>query len=226
MKALVDFLFPDVCAACNRKLLQEEECLCLFCSTEISYTTDHLDDMNETYKMFRGRLDIQRASSLMYYEKFTAAQKMIQDLKYHHNEQVSYYLGKKHAALLTSNEGWFDVDVIIPVPINKKKLKKRGYNQVQGYAEALAEELHAELNTKALRRKNETTSQVLKGKFARAQVLKSHYFKNNVKGLEGKHLLLVDDIITTGSTIEACGKILEDIPGTKLSLASMAIAVS
>lgn len=226
MRELVDFLFPDVCAACNRKLLQQEEVICLFCSIEISYTNDHLEFINDTYKMFRGRLNIELASSLMYYEKFTTAQKMIQDLKYHHNEPVSSYIGKMHARLLSSIDNWYDIDVVIPVPINKKKLKKRGYNQVQGYAETLAEKLDAELNTKALRRKNETTSQVLKGKSARTQILKSHYFKGDIKGLEGKHLLLVDDIITTGSTIEACGKILEQIPDTKLSLASMAIAVS
>jgi ComF family protein len=226
MKHLVDFLFPKVCAACDRKLLQHEKVICIFCSIEISYTNDHLDFTNDTYKMFKGRLNIHLASSLMYYEKFTTAQKMIQDLKYHHNEQVSSYIGQMHARLLSSVDKWYDIDVVIPVPINKKKLKKRGYNQVLGYAKALAEQFKAELNTKAIRRKNETTSQVLKGKYARTQILKSHYFKGDVKELEGKHLLLVDDIITTGSTIEACGKILEQIPDTKLSLASMALAVS
>lgn len=226
MSVLLDFLFPKVCAACDRKLLAEEECLCLFCRSEISFTKDQVENENDTFKLFRGRLSIAYASSFLYYEKFTATQKMIQDLKYHNNEEVSSFLGKWHAStLLYSSDKWKEIDLIIPVPINKKKLKTRGYNQVYGYAKELADAFNAEVKTDALKRKNETTSQVLKDKFARTDIINSHYFSKKTNGLEGKHLLLVDDIITTGSTIEACGKILEDIPGTKLSLASMALAV-
>ena len=226
MSRLLDFLFPKVCAACDRKLLPEEESLCLFCRSEMSFTDDHLNNENDTFKMFQGRLSLNYASSFLYYEKFTASQRMIQDLKYHNNEAVSYFLGKWHASTLLSADHWKDLDTIIPVPINKKKRNVRGYNQVYGYAKELADAFSADINTDALKRKNEITSQVLKGKLARTDIISSHYFKGDTDGLEGKHLLLVDDIITTGSTIEACGKILEEVPDIKLSLASMAIATS
>lgn len=226
MSRLLDFLFPKVCAACDRKLLPEEESLCLFCRSEMSFTDDHLKNRNDTFKMFQGRLSLINASSFLFYEKFTATQRMIQDLKYHNNEEVSYFLGKWHASTLLSADHWKKIDTVIPVPINKKKRNVRGYNQVYGYAKEFANAFKADINTVALQRKNEITSQVLKGKFARTDIIRSHYFPGNKDNLEGKHLLLVDDIITTGSTIEACGKILEDIPGSKLSLASMALAVS
>ena len=226
MSRLLDFLFPKVCAACDRKLLPEEESLCLFCRSEMSFTNDQLDNENDTFKMFQGRLSFTYASSFLYYEKFTATQRMIQDLKYHNNEAVSYFLGKWHASTLLSADHWKDIDTVIPVPINEKKRNIRGYNQVYGYAKEFANAFNADIDTDALQRKNERTSQVLKGKFARNEIIRSHYFPGDTDGLEGKHLLLVDDIITTGSTIEACGKILEDIPGIKLSLASMALAAS
>ena len=226
MSQLLDFLFPKVCAACDRKLLPEEESLCLFCRSEMSFTNDHLNNENETLKTFQGRLKLTYASSFLYYEKFTATQRMIQDLKYHNNEGVSCFLGKWHASTLLYYDHWKEVDVVIPVPINKKKLNLRGYNQVDGYAKELATAFDAKLHHDALQRKNEKTSQVLKGKFARTDIVNAHYFLGNTTGLEGKHLLLVDDIITTGSTIEACGKILEDIPDIKLSLTSMALAAS
>jgi len=192
----------------------------------MSFTDDHLDNQNDTFKMFQGRLSLVYASSFLFYEKFTATQRMIQDLKYHNNEEVSYFLGKWHASTLLSADHWKEIDTVIPVPINKKKRNIRGYNQVYGYAWELANAFNADIDTNALQRKNESTTQVLKGKFARTDIISSHYFPGNTNSLEGKHLLLVDDIITTGSTIEACGKILENIPEIKLSLASMALAAS
>lgn len=178
---------------------------------------------SETKKVFYGRVPLKKASSLFYFEKGGAVQHIIHDLKYRGNEKVSEVLGSWHAQLLAES-GWkSQFDWIVPVPIHKKRLRKRGFNQVDKYAEAFAKHLDAIFVKDVLLRKQKSKTQVFKNRISRTKVNYEEFYLNE-KAIENepKHILLVDDIITTGATIEACCQELLKIDNVKISIASMA----
>lgn len=224
---LTDFLnliFPKICASCDVALQKNEVCICTQCRINLPLTLDHNFKENETKKTFYGRIPLENASSLFYFEKGSSVQRIIHDLKYRGNTHVSKVLGKWHAELL-SNVGWNNkFDWVVPVPIHKKRLRERGYNQVDLYAEAFSEILNAKCIKNVLLRRSVTKTQVFKNRLSRSKMSdKDFYLQSDSIQEIPKHILLVDDIITTGATLEACCSELLKIENVKLSIASMGL---
>jgi ComF family protein len=175
-------------------------------------------------KIFYGRIPLENATSLFRFQKKGITQQLIHNLKYRGQEKIGESLGKWLGDELKTIKTYKDIDIIIPVPLHKSKLKKRGYNQVAKFGEEIAKSLHADFNDTTLIKKRAVKTQVFKKRIARWNSINEVFDITETSLLQNKHILLVDDIITTGATMEACAIQLQKIPNIKLSIASMAIA--
>ncbi|RMB58027.1 ComF family protein [Dokdonia sinensis] len=217
-------LFPDYCTACEIPLRSGEKFLCTSCRHQVPETNLHLYNDATIKKVFYGRLNLQLATSLFYFEKKGPIQKLMHGLKYKGKEHIGQVLGEWLGTSLATLPEYKKIDVVIPVPLHPKKMKKRGYNQVSAFAKALSTHLNAQYNDTVLVKSKNTQTQVFKGRFTRSDEVLNAFSITETQRLAGKHILLVDDIITTGATIEACGIELLKIPKITLSIATMAIA--
>jgi len=218
---LFHLFFPEKCLACQETLV-DKDLLCVSCLHELPLANLHLDNENTLKKVFQNQIPIVNATSLLYYYKKGITQNLFHNLKYRGHKKISAYLGDWLSTYLKKTNFMEEIDVVIPVPLHKSRFKKRGYNQVEGFAVTLAENFQKKYIPDVLIKKEATKTQVFKSKLAR-QEIKSNYFSlANLQKIEGKHILLVDDIITTGSTIISCGQLLLSAGNTKLSIASMA----
>ena len=176
--------------------------------------------------MFWGRLPLERATSFLQFQKSGKVQRLIHHFKYKGVKEIGYTLGQM-AAFELKEKGFFEgIDSIVPIPIHKLKLKKRGYNQSYFIAEGISDAIQIKIDLELITKEIHTESQTKKSRFKRWQNVDSS-FKLNMERIpeyRGKHILLVDDVLTTGSTLEACGSQLLQIPGVKLSLLTMAVA--
>jgi ComF family protein len=187
-------------------------------------TNFHFEDKETVKKMLYGRIKLQNATALLHFSKKGIVQELLHNLKYRGHEQIGYLFGKWLGVELKSLEDYSTIDVVVPVPLHKSKLRQRGYNQVTKFGQEIATALDIDFNDKVLVRQFSTATQVFKSRLMRSDDSKSRFKITEKSSFEGKHILLVDDIITTGATIEACANELLKIPNVKLSLATMAIA--
>jgi ComF family protein len=223
LNAVVNLFFPKVCYTCYYALLDFEKYVCTKCRHDLPITNFHFDHNNTVEKVFYGRVKVENATSLLRFEKKGVVQQLIHNLKYKGYEDIGIFLGEWLGNELKTIESYNDVDVIIPVPLHKKKLKKRGYNQVDKFAQEIAKALAVEYNNKSLIKITSTKSQVNKKRLARWQITNELFALEHAEQIENKHILLVDDIITTGATLEACINVLKTAKNVKISVATMAI---
>ena len=223
---LINVLFPKVCAGCNAFLLSNENVICTVCRHEIPLTNHYLNPENEAFKKFYGKVPIEFASTLVYYHKKGVVQEMIHSLKYRGHEEIGTVLGQWHADDLNKLPITSTFDTIIPVPLHKKRLRERGYNQVTRFGQALSENLKIEYNSSILKRNVYSKTQVKKNLLNRTEIIESLFEANFTEKDHNKHFLLIDDVITTGSTLEACCKALLKIPGSRISIVCMAMSHS
>lgn len=221
-KALVNLFFPKLCNGCNSLLLNNEAVICVKCRHDLPYTYHHQIENNEIMSKFYGILPVEQATALLYFHSKGIAQELIHNLKYRKQQEIGTLLGIIYAHELIDSNKIPKVDFIIPTPIHKKRLQERGYNQVTTFCEALSKELQIPIDNEVLFRTKHTKTQTKKSKTKRAELL-SNNFKIKIKEDHiGKHYLLVDDVITSGATIEACAKALLEIPDSKVSLLAIA----
>ena len=224
---LADFIaliFPQLCAACNGALLKGEDVLCTHCLYNLPYTHFYNKPDNIVTRQFWGKLKVENVYAMLYFTKGGSVQNMVHQLKYRGMQQVGVKLGLLAGQQLRQATGLNPIDYIIPVPLHKSRLRKRGYNQSACFAQGLAQKLNAEVQTGNLVRIAATQTQTKKSRFNRFLNMQHVFAVANAAKLEGKHVLLVDDIVTTGATLEACGNELLKIPGLRLSIATIAYA--
>lgn len=224
-KGLIDLIFPQVCISCDVPLLTGEKLFCTTCRHDIPECHWKNPQENLVIDKLKGRVPLAFADALLYFEKGNKTQDLIHELKYRNQEHISGYLGQWHAENL-KNFSWLDTaDIIIPVPVHARRKRERGYNQVVGYAKALSEMLDCKYEDKLLYRKHYSRTQVFKTRLARTDVIEHNFLIKNHENYSGKHIVLADDLITTGATAEACFLQLMKIPDVKLSMLVMAVAV-
>lgn len=222
--ALVSLFFPKVCYACLNLLHDNEDSICIDCRHDLPVTNFHFNNDATALKVFYGRVKVENATALFRYEKKGTVQQLIHGLKYKGYEKIGLVLGDWLGSELQTLENYKSVDVVIPVPLHKKKLRSRGYNQVAKFGQQIALALGADYKDGVLKKVTNTTSQVNKKRLARWNNSDELFTIQNTPSIENKHLLLVDDIITTGATLEACITVLSQAKNVKISVATMAIA--
>ena len=224
--SLLNLFYPKVCAGCNELLLSGENVICLICRHNIPLTNHLALFENEAYNKFYGRVPIISASAFMYYHKKGIVQQIIHKLKYKSQQDIGTVIGEWYAADLINCSTIINADQIIPVPLHPKKLRERGYNQVSTFAEALSNQLQIPLNEKLLVRNMYSKTQTKKNLFGRTDISQELFGTNPSQNQHNNHFILVDDVITTGSTLEACCRALLKIPGAKISVICMAFSES
>jgi ComF family protein len=223
IQSIINLFFPKACAGCNSFLLKDEIVICTSCRHDIPLTNHHLSKNNDVYSKFYGRIPIEFASSFMYFHKKGIVQEMIHKLKYKGHQEIGEAFGYWYAEELKDVKEINDVDFIIPIPLHKKRFKERGYNQVTTFGEALSKSWNKSYDETILVRNVYSKTQTTKSILGRAEVVENIFGVNYNESHHNKHFLLIDDVITTGSTLEACGRELLKIPGSKISIVCMAM---
>jgi ComF family protein len=226
LRSLANLIFPPLCPGCDNPLADESTVICTTCRHDIPFTQHYLHPDNEVTKKFLGRIALQHASALLYFHKEGIGQNLIHNLKYRRQQQVGTLMGQWFAYNLNQVAELHDVTDVVPVPMHPKKLRERGYNQAAGFGQQLANGLNASYNDTILLRSTYNKTQTKKNKETRAEIINSAFAVNYSASDHNKHFLLVDDVITTGATLEACGKLLLQIPGARLSIVTIAYAHS
>lgn len=221
---LINLFFPKVCSGCRALLLQNETVFCTVCRHEMPLTQYHLNPKNEAVKKFYGKIDIQFASAFLYFNKKGMVQELIHNLKYKGHQEIGAVLGNWYAEDLKEVSFEIPFDAIIPVPLHKRKFKERGYNQVTTFGQAIALGLDVPFVENILIRKLYTKTQSKKNLLGRSENIENIFDVTFNETHHNKHFLIIDDVFTTGATIEACARALLKIPGAKISMICMAMA--
>lgn len=205
-------------------LVDEKLVICVKCRHQLPVTNFHFENSEDVKKIVYGRVKLENATALLHFSKKGIVQQLLHNLKYRGHRHISAFLGKWLGDELSTIKAYKAIDVVVPVPLYKTKLRKRGYNQVADFGKEIAKALNVAYNDKILVKTKATKTQVFKGRLTRWNDDGALFDISEEKSLIGKHILLVDDIITTGATVEACATELLKIDNIKLSLATMAIA--
>lgn len=221
---IIGLLFPELCNACGTHLYYGEKEICTKCLYDLPYTDYHLYTDNPVAKQLWGRLPCNAAMAMLYFRKGTKVQNLMHSLKYKGQTEVGVRLGNLLGEKLKLSAQYNDIDLIIPVPLHPKKEKIRGYNQSEFIAKGIAEVLDIPMSTTHLLRDKSTDSQTKKSRYVRYENMQSVFNVHHAKQIGNLHVLLVDDVITTGATLEACGNALLTIGIKKLSIAAIAFA--
>ncbi|HLV38831.1 ComF family protein [Xanthomarina sp.] len=224
LTSVLNLFFPKVCFACQFQLSDFEHYVCTHCRHSLPVTNFHLDNDDTVLKAFYGRAKIEQATALLRFEKKSITQQLMHNLKYKGYQEIGVFLGQWLGAELKELKAYQSIDVVIPVPLHKKKLRKRGYNQVAKFGQEIALQLEIDYYDDVLIKITNTTSQVNKSRLSRWITNDELFAIQNREKIHNKHVLLVDDIITTGATMEACISVLNKAKNVKISIASMAIA--
>jgi ComF family protein len=225
-ESIINLFFPKVCSGCSSFLVTNENVICTVCRHDIPLTNHHLNPENDAFKKFYGRIPVLHTSALFYFHKKGIVQELIHNLKYKGHEEIGTIIGEWYTEDLKTIELLQSVDEIIPVPLHPKKLKERGYNQVTAFGEALSSGLNLVYNDSLLIRNVYSKTQSKKNLLGRTEGIETIFDVSFTEKDHHKHFLLIDDVITTGATLEACSHALLKIPGAKISVICMAMAQS
>lgn len=226
LKSIINLFFPPACAGCHSFLVNNENVICTICRHNIPLTNHHLNPENEAFKKFYGRIPVEYTSALLYFHKKGIVQELIHNLKYKGQEEIGTVLGEWYANDLKKDTILQSLDEIIPVPLHKRKLRERGYNQVTNFGKTLSTGLNIPYNPNLLVRNIYSKTQSKKTFLNRSDGIDTIFDVTFTEKDHNKHFLLIDDVLTTGSTLEACSHALLKIPGAKISIVCMAMAHS
>lgn len=223
---LLHLFYPHLCLACGQNAPPYREDICTPCKATLPETHFHLEKENPFTDRFWGRVEIQSGAALYHFAKSSRVQQLLHNLKYNGKKQVGITLGRRYGHSLKRSKHFMDVEVIVPVPLHPRKEYMRGFNQSEMIAIGLSEAMNIPYLKNGLVRLKHSESQTKKSRLGRLENMEGVFAAGKPKRLKGRHILLVDDVLTTGSTLEACAIELLKVPGTKVSMATLAIAVN
>lgn len=221
---MLNIFFPKLCWGCQNELLVNEVEICTLCRHQLPLTGFLDIDKNDIHKLFYGRVPLVDATALFYFKKNGLTQKFVHALKYKGAIKIGNEFGKWLGEELCRKDTFKSIDAVVPVPLHKKKLRQRGYNQVAGFGKEIASALQVPYFDDVLVKISATKSQVFKERVARIFSQEQVFSTQNEQKIENKHLLVVDDIITSGATLESCAGKLLKTKGVRLSFVSIAIS--
>ncbi|MCO6478669.1 MAG: ComF family protein [Phaeodactylibacter sp.] len=221
---LLGLFYPNLCLACGRNLPPRQEGICISCRYKLPKTGFHLEPDNAFTERFWGRIPLQAGAAFLYFTRGGRAQRLIHHLKYEGKRKAGIYLGKLYGEALREAPAFREATLIAPVPLHPRKQHQRGYNQSALFARGLSESMGIPFLPNALKRREYTTTQTKKSRLERFENVEKAFFVPYPEKLKGQHVLLVDDVITTGATLEACALKILEVEGAKVSMATIAIA--
>ncbi len=223
-KDLYQTIFPKVCYGCSTDLAKTETWLCTTCKTNLPLTYFHKYDSNPVTRLFTGRIPLVHASSFFYFVKSGAVQQLLHALKYNNTPKLGTVLGEWYGAQLIDDHAYRYIDCIVPIPLHYSKLQKRGYNQSAMFGQGLSNIFGKPMDTNSVIRNKATETQTRKNRIERWQNVEDVFAIHSPEAFLNKHILLVDDVITTGATLEACANKILQLAGTSISIATIAFA--
>jgi len=221
---LIALFFPELCAACGRSLYRYEKIICTTCIYHLPHTNFHDDPENKMARQLWGRFPFVQAIAFLYFRKGNRIQNLMHQLKYKKSPETGIRLGELYAYELKRSTTFKPADLIIPVPLHPAKFKKRGYNQSECIANGLSSILAIPVSTTNLVRLENTETQTKKSRYARYENLINAFHILDESEFINKHVMLIDDVMTTGATLEACSILLQKIKGVEISICTIAYA--
>ncbi len=222
LRDFTELFFPELCIICGNRLVSQEKYVCMKCWFDLPVTRFGDDQYNKTAQLFWGRVQIEHTVSWFHYKKGSRYQELIHAVKYKGLKELGLLAGRKFGETLVESGAFDTVNLIIPVPLHKRKLRKRGFNQSEWIARGISEALEKPISAGNLYRKIHSQTQTRKNRFERWLNVEEIFDVKDATQFENQHILLVDDVVTTGSTLEACAFELLKIPGVKVSIATLA----
>jgi ComF family protein len=216
--------YPHVCTGCGSDILPKENLLCARCLNNLPVTGFAFHPGNPVEEIFWGRLNLKAAHSEYYFDKDALIQHLVHQLKYKSNQSIGLYLGEMMGKTLISSKRFDTIDAIIPLPLYAEKERKRGYNQAAIICNGMSQVMNIPVITNKLLRQRYTETQTKKHRTERWENVEGSFIINDPDSLKGKHLLLIDDVVTTGATLDAAGIALLKISSVSLSIATLTIA--
>lgn len=221
LRKIIDFIFPRHCSVCGTRLTETEKAICINCNIALPRSMQWREPQkNMVAQRFWG-MGIERAAAYMEYDSQSAITHIFHNMKYHHNKNVAREMGRMMAIEMGEAHFFDSIDAIVPVPLTKRRERERGYNQSEILARGISDITGIAVRTDILKREHFSSSQTRLTALERTQNVKDAFALKCTKDTAGKHLLLIDDIITTGATTRACVKELKNIEDVRISIISL-----
>ena len=223
LNELVNLFYPNLCLLCGQPLVQNERLLCLHCHCNLPRTNFHRNKRNPVYDLFSGFSQVNEVTGFLFFEKEGITQKLIHTLKYYGNKKLAAFLGQTAAFELKTAGFYASIDTIIPIPLHPKKERKRGYNQSEWIAKGMASVYGCAMDNTRLKRITDNESQTLQSVYDRHLNVEKIFVLSEPEQYYGKHILLIDDVITTGATVSSCIDTLLTAPDIIISIFSLSV---
>lgn len=223
-EALLHLAFPHVCEGCGTDTLPSDHYLCVHCLDALPKTYYPRHDDNPVEQLFWGRLPVAQAAAHYYFTRESTMQHLVHQFKYHGHQELGRYLGRLMGYELLAAGRFADIDALVPLPLHPAKEGQRGFNQATVLCEGIADVMGKPLLKQVVIRPEFTETQTHKSRVERWQNMQGKFQLADTHAAEGRHILLVDDVVTTGATLEACGSVLLQVPGLRLSIATLCTA--
>lgn len=224
LSGTLHLFYPHICTGCGSDILDKENLLCLSCTENLPATSFALQAGNPVEKAFWGRIAVTAAHSQYYFSKESLIQHLIHQLKYKNNKEIGIYLGELTGSTLFAGNRFKNIDMLVPLPLFPDKEHKRGYNQATVICDGISRSMQVPVNTGNVVRQRYTGTQTRKHRDERWQNVEGSFIVKDPAALKGKNILLVDDVITTGATLEACGSTILEAEAAGLYIATLAYA--
>ena len=225
LHSLLHLFFPHQCAGCGNDIIDDQQLLCLQCIEQLPVTGFHRHANNPVEKIFDGRLPLHNAAAYMYFAKNSLLQQLIHQFKYKGNKEIGEYFGRRMGESIMQCNRFKKIDALVPLPLYISRERKRGYNQAAILCRGIAETIKVPVLNNVVIRNKATQTQTRKDRVQRWQNMEGMFGVADAAAIQNKHILLVDDVVTTGATLEACGQALLSAGPAFLSIYTMAYSL-